>query len=341
MNTHKNDAAAFMERFSCAMDQHFADILSQGQDIAVGVSGGPDSMALCYALSELVGWKFKIHAITVDHRLREDSTSEAQHVSEALRGLPNVEHVILHWDYSEKPDSRIQERARKARYDVMSEHMKERAISHLFTAHHMDDQAETFLFRLSKGSGLDGLSAMPFRRALRGGELCRPFLDFSKQDILDFCAAKKIQYVNDPSNQSEVFARVRLRRSMDVLAEEGLSSKRLSVTAKRMSRAREALEYYAQRTFEDGVLNKDSDRIVFSLNALSDKPFDTIVRVVNTGLEALQDGDGKQYGVRMEKLEALCEDFLKPNTFRKRTLGKVIFERDNKKGEFIMSREHS
>ena len=230
----------FESALAHAMTAHFESDIGGAHAIAAGVSGGPDSMALCFALS---AWcaahrpDITLHALTVDHGLRPDSTQEAQHVQEKLACLSNVSHHILTWDHAEKPASRIQERARTARYDLMRAYMQAHDIRHLFLGHHMDDQAETFLLRLSSGSGLDGLSCMAHRQGRAPDFIvCRPLLGMCKTDILSFCDAHNIAFIHDPSNESAAFARVRLRRSMDILAAEGLSSKRLGVTAMRLAR---------------------------------------------------------------------------------------------------------
>ncbi|MGN7439177.1 MAG: tRNA lysidine(34) synthetase TilS [Alcanivorax sp.] len=339
-NTEQHSLSSFYGRFRQNMEDHFGDIIHSCQGIAVGVSGGPDSMALCHLLSQILGDGQTLYAITVDHRLRKEAAHEAAQVGELLSSLHNVKHVTLQWGYEAQPESRIQERAREARYHLMTQYMKDNGVSALFTAHHLDDQAETFLFRLSKGSGLDGLSAMPFRNELHDDfYICRPLLNLSKNDILQFCRENSLSYINDPSNQSDAFARVRLRKSMDVLKEEGLTPKRLGVTATRMLRAREALDFYAARAGEQGVILKDSDRVVFDCKLLLLNPFEVVLRVISAAMKEVQGNSGQHYGVRMEKLEALCEDLLKPNAFRKRTLGKVIFERNDKTGELILSKE--
>ncbi len=309
------------------------------QDIAVGVSGGADSMALCFALSECFSNNKKIHALTVDHGLRDESNAESQYVADKLKNLTNVTHHILKWEHDSgnKPDARIQEKARNARYNLMARYMMGLGITHLFLGHHMNDQAETFLFRLAKGSGIDGLSCMlPIQKMDNGIILCRPMLGVQKSEIIDFCSDKGISFIDDPSNECDDYARVRLRKSMDILSAEGLSTKRLAVNAMRHARARSALGFIADRAFIDCLVNKDAKRIVFDSKGLVCNPEEIILRVILRAVTELKSENG--YGARMEKMEALCFDFINAKQFRKQTLGGVIFERKDDK--FIMSLEN-
>ncbi|MEZ5814170.1 MAG: tRNA lysidine(34) synthetase TilS [Alphaproteobacteria bacterium] len=305
--------------------------------IAVAVSGGPDSMALCRLLG---GWAvergIEVHALTVDHSLRAESGDEALRVGGWLGGWRQVRHAVLRWDAPVQ--SAVQEEARRARYGLMAEYCRAHGIGHLFLAHHADDQAETVLFRLAKGSGLDGLAGMQALQVYDEGlVLVRPLLGFAKDDLTGFCEAEGISYIEDPSNENESFARVRLRKSRDILEEEGLSSKRLNVTAKRLSRARKALDAMAEAAYKEAVLKKDADCIVFNLEVLLEHPEEIVLRCVLKAVGVFR--PEADYAPRMEKVEALVEDFICGGTFRKRTLGGVVFERDDKGGVFRLSLE--
>ncbi len=309
------------------------------RSLAVAVSGGPDSMALCSLLSR---WALErgvqVHALTVDHGLRIEAKAEAEQVGEWLSGAAHITHHVLKWEH-EGVGARVQEAARAARYDLMAAHCRAHNIGALITAHHMDDQAETLLFRLSKGSGLDGLSGMAAVYDLGGGvTLYRPFLDVSKDKILAFCADEAIKFLSDPSNENSDFARVRLRHAREALEAEGLSNKRLAVTAKRLARAREALEILSLNTFHECMINNNSKRIELNLKTLSEHPEEIVLRVVMKGMEKIALSAG--YGPRFEKVEALVFDLLQGGDFRKRTLGGVIFEVDPAEGILSLRREN-
>jgi len=185
--------------------------------IAVGVSGGPDSMALMVLADRWArarggaAW-----ALVVDHRLRPESAAEAQTVGVwlAARGIP---HAVLPWD-GEKPDTGVQEAARAARYRLLAGWCRERGCLHLLTAHHRDDQAETYLIRRRAGSLTDGLAGMASVRELPQLRLVRPLLGVAKARLVAFLDAESQDYLRDPSNRNPAFERSRLR--MDAKAED-------------------------------------------------------------------------------------------------------------------------
>ncbi len=230
------------------------------------------------------------------------------------------------------------EDARTDRYTLLSEYCSRHGIKHLFLAHHQDDQAETFLFRLAKGSGLDGLAAMmPVQDYSPDLALLRPLLDIPKEQLVATCAAYEIPYANDPSNESEQFARPRLRKAREILEEEGLTSKRLAVTAMRLARARQALEEITDMALQDIIIDKETGRIVLDYKILRAWPGEIGLRVLLKAMRLVRAKD--DYGPRMERAEALFEDLMLAPTFRKRTLGGVIIARDDKKGLLFVTAE--
>ncbi|MGB4057743.1 MAG: tRNA lysidine(34) synthetase TilS [Alphaproteobacteria bacterium] len=326
--------------FSEILESRFFGSLKDMKTIAVALSGGPDSMALAGLLSEWVDKRGgpDIHALTVDHGLRPESREEAAGVSKWIKNWPRIRHEILKWE-GKKPEKRIQEEARYARYRLMGDYCRERGIHSLFLAHHLDDQAETFLLRLAKGSGLDGLAAMRPTQNKKGTNILRPFLFIPKERLVATCAAREIPFVNDPSNNSDDFARVRIRKSMAVLEAEGLTSKRLAVTAERLERARSALTIFTEKAIESSIVKKDTNCIVFKNSSLNQWPEEIVLRVVIDAIKTLRSEE--EYLPRMEKIESLFSDFMKPESFTKRTLGGLIFERDDKEGQFIISIENA
>jgi tRNA(Ile)-lysidine synthase len=334
----------FKDRFSKTMQTYFAKDAFP-KKIAVAVSGGADSMALVFSLANYVGEyapETQIYALSVDHRLREEAAEEARFVGKSLSKLPNVSHQILVWEQGSDQETRIEERARAARYGLLFGFMVENDITHLFIGHHQNDQAETFLFRLAKGSGLDGLACMPemgetFHNGYRF-MVCRPLLGEKRTAILDYVAKYSILYIEDPSNQDEQYARVRLRKSMAVLSKEGLTSKRLDVTSKRIRRARDAIVYITDIEYKKVVKTIDTDEIVLYHDLLVKEPLEIVIRIILKAIETLKD-EPAGYGPRLERVEKLCEDLMQPNKFRKRTLHGIIFEHKAKSGEVVLSLE--
>jgi tRNA(Ile)-lysidine synthase len=290
----------------------------ENHDVAVALSGGPDSMALCHQLS--AASRARVHALTVDHGLRPESADEAQKVAAWVKDWPNVTHHILTWA-GEKPDTRIMETARAARYDLMAAYCREHGIADLYLAHHQNDQAETFLIRLAKGSGLDGLAGMSAAQNRDGLVLRRPLLGMPKSELIAYCEAHGVPFVNDPSNEKMDYLRPRLRAARDVLDAEGLTSKRLSVTAARLSRARAALEFYTDSFWRDHV-SETNGGIKVSLAALTAVPSEVALRVVLRSLSRFRPEE--DYAPRMERVEALTDDILSGG-FRGATLGGCRF----------------
>lgn len=313
----------------------------KAQPVAVGVSGGPDSMALLKALSsfaEQAGQSFTINALIVDHGLRSESGEEASKVYQQVKNWPQVRAHILRWD-QQGVDSRVQEEARAARYDLMHGFCQEQGIDYLFLGHHKDDQAETFLFRLAKGSGLEGLCAMQELQPLNDTSvfLARPFLHTSKEVLVRFCKAMQLPFIEDPSNHNEKFARARLRQSWQVLAEEGLTTERLATTISRLRRAQQALDIISDNIYSAATKTANSKQIVLDIVTLKSQPYDIGYRVLVKAMNGC--AASTNYGPRMQKMETLALDIFAPAPFRKRTLGGVVFERDDERGVIILSAE--
>ena len=288
--------------------------------IAVALSGGPDSMALAHALS--VQGNAKIFALTVDHGLREGSDKEAEQVAQWVKDWPQVTHIILKWQ-ADKPQTRIMEEARKARYDLMAGFCREQEIHSLYLAHHMDDQAETFLLRLAAGSGLDGLAGM---RAQQNYDesltLKRPCLSVTKEELITYCKENDIPFVLDPSNEKTDYARPRLRAARRVLEEEGLTSKRLSVTAMRLRRARSALEQITDEVFT-AHCQQEAQGIMADWTALKSQPEEILLRLLLKAIDLA--GPARDYPPRMEKVEDLLSRLLYDSNFSGATLGGCKF----------------
>ena len=318
---------------------NFADlpvVKNTGSDkaIAIALSGGPDSMALCWLLSHTLN--VTVHAITVDHGLRKDSASEAKRIVGWIKKWPRVKHVILKLKLGK---TRIMEAAREERYKALASYCRKHKIRHLFVAHHQDDQAETFLFRLAKGSGLDGLAGISDLQVYdKNLTLVRPLLGVSKEEIISLCQKNKIPFVTDPSNQNTDYARPRLRAARAALEKEGLSYKRLAVTATRLRLGREALEHYTHWEYESALIESKKKELTFDYPSLAVAPSDIRLRVL---LKAMNNLGIKAYGPRREKLEDLAQalfDTKKP--FKNRTLGGFIFRRDDLKNRLVVEKEN-
>lgn len=178
--------------------------------IAVGVSGGRDSMCLALLASRWVGQRGgEIIALTVDHGLRPDSADEACQVGEWLRGY-GIHHHVLRWD-GPYPVSGLQAAARAARYRLLGDYCRDYGILHLLVAHHREDQAETVMIRRARDSGRDGLAAMAAVREQPHMRVLRPLLEVSRDCLTATLVAGDQKWVDDPSNDNTAMARGRLR----------------------------------------------------------------------------------------------------------------------------------
>ena len=182
----------------------------------------------------------RVLALVVDHGLRPDSGAEARRVTGWLGDI-GIGHAVLSWD-GPKPAAEIQAAARAARYRLLVDHCRADGVLHLLIAHHRDDQAETFLLRLGRGSGLDGLAAMAAIVETAGGRLLRPLLAVPPARLRATLEARGLPWVDDPSNRDSGFARTRLRGLAPLLAADGVTPGRLGRTAMALGRARRILD---------------------------------------------------------------------------------------------------
>lgn len=213
----------------------------QSPELAVAVSGGADSVALCLLAEE---WAHRHSgraiAVIVDHGLRPGSAEEARGVSGRLdaRGIATA---VLRWEDA-KPASDVQAAARAARYGLLTGWCRDAGVLHLLLAHHRDDQAETVLLRLGRGSGVDGLAAMAVIVETPAVRILRPLLDIPKARLRATLRARGEPWVEDPSNVDPAFARTHLRMQAPAFAAAGLTARRLAGMAHALGRARSALE---------------------------------------------------------------------------------------------------
>ena len=284
--------------------------------IILAVSGGPDSIALMWLMAR---WRRalargpRLQAVTIDHGLRAESAREARAVKRLARGL-GLPHRTLRWT-GEKPKSGLPAAARAARYRLLAAAARRSGASHIFTAHTRDDQAETLLMRLLRGSGLVGLAAMARQTEREGVLIARPFLDVSKSQLIATLEHAKVGFADDPTNRDISFTRPRIRALIKELAAEGGDARNLARLASRLARANAAIEilvegaarYLALRDREDA----SDAKVAFDAKAFDAKAFDAKAFAVLPGeirLRLLQraiDRVGHEGPAELGKLEAL------------------------------------
>jgi tRNA(Ile)-lysidine synthase len=211
--------------------------------IVLAVSGGPDSVALMWLAAR---WRRtlargpRLVAVTVDHGLRAEAKAEARDVKRLARAL-DLPHRTMRWTGA-KPKTGLPAAARAARYRLLAQAARASGATHILTAHTRDDQAETLLMRLLRGSGIAGLAAMARQSERDGVLLARPFLHVSKSQLIATLKKAKLGFADDPTNRDLNFARPRIRTLMPVLAAEGGDTRNLARLASRLARANQAVE---------------------------------------------------------------------------------------------------
>ena len=287
---------------------------------ALAVSGGSDSTALMVLLADwLVQTKRKPanHVVlTVDHGLRTGSAEEARGVGVAAERL-GFRHAVLTW-VGAKPHTAVQEAARGARYALIAGAMREMRAVSLFTGHTQDDQAETLLMRLARGSGVDGLSAMASRAPLAGfdtgndgsaRDILRPLLAVPKARLRATLASRGIAWMEDPSNERSDFERVRLRAARADLDALGLSNEVLARSAHRLQRARAVLEAFTDTFCAPGATNVTADtlgRIAIDRDALRETGDEIALRVMMRVIRAAGGVQAPVAYARLETIVAAC-----------------------------------
>lgn len=215
--------------------------------LVLAVSGGADSFGMLAAFAR---WRTltgeggpQLSVAAVDHGLRPEAAAECGYVGQAASRL-GLAATVLRWE-GDKPASGLQEAARAARYRLLGDHARAVGASAVVVAHHLEDQAETVMMRLARGSGPLGLKAMAGRSERDGLRILRPFLWVPKARLAATARAAGLDPISDPSNADERFTRVRMRRLMPLLAAEGLDAERLAILAGRVRMLDEALSHHA------------------------------------------------------------------------------------------------
>ncbi|WP_159096860.1 tRNA lysidine(34) synthetase TilS [Pseudovibrio sp. Alg231-02] len=320
MTTASNQVALFS---SDELNELFGEYKSFRR-IAVGVSGGADSMALLYLLKQWtqeLGFSApELYAFTVDHGLRAEAASEAAGVAQYCRRI-DVPHETLHW-LGEKPSSNIQSEARDARHALLRQAAEDHGCEGLFLGHHLEDQAETFLTRLARGSGVYGLACIRKDRELDGFQICRPLLEISKVRLKSLLHSAQVPWFEDPSNEDEQFTRVKFRQAQQELDELGLTAAKLSDTARRMARAADAIDVWVDEVAEKSCTFHSAGPVRFDSSCLEYIPDEIGLRLVGRLVRYIS---GAPYMPRLAKLEGLYETLKTEDGSRAATLGGVRF----------------
>lgn len=316
-----------------AADRLLAPLLDHTH-LALAVSGGSDSVALMLLAS---AWRQrhrdapKLSVLTVDHQLRADAAGEAATVSgwAADLGLP---HATLRWE-GDKPENGLQDAARQARYRLMSQWCTRHAAQAIVTAHTLEDQAETFLMRLGRGSGIDGLSAMTVWNDAPW-PLLRPLLGVTRGCLRAYLDEAGRTWIDDPSNDDCGFERVRVRKAIVGLVDCGITAEAIARSARRLDRARQVLAAQAAVLHGQAVHGCDTGEVLICLEQYTNAPQELRIRLLQRVIGEV----GGQNFQRMSALERL-DDWLLAETGRAKTLGNCKISK--RKRQIAVARERA
>jgi len=289
----------------------------------VAVSGGPDSLALV-ALSKAYTFykKSKFHYVLIDHKIREKSGQEAKKVKSILK-RKKINLKIL--DNKKKIFKNVQAEARNSRYEILINYCKRNKIKTILTAHNLEDQVETFLIRLSRGSGLKGLSAMkPLSTISAKVALFRPLLDVKKFFLIKISKNIFGTYIKDPSNKNVKYLRTKVRNLKKPLEESGIRYEQIFRSIQNLSLSKITLENYSSKIFKKMIKNQNNE-ISINFKKYQELSHDIKLALINVSIKRLRKN---YYDLRSKKVANLIESLDKKN-FKKSTLGGCIFFKKN------------
>ena len=300
--------------------------------IAIAISGGPDSLALAalaknYSLEK----KTKFYYVLVDHRIRKNSFKEALKVKKILKRFKIKLDILTNYLKIEK---NVQSTARTIRYKLLSKFCEKKNIATILTAHNLEDQVETFFIRLSRGSGLRGLSAMQsstkIHKRLR---LYRPLLEIKKRDLTKI--SKKIfgEYIRDPSNRNTKYLRVKIRKLKKPLMNSGISYDQIIKSINNLASSKVTLENFMIKKSKEFIKKKINGKIYLDLKQFNKSNEEIRIRVINDVIKELHNN---YYNPRSKKVVNLIKN-IKNKAFKKSTLSKCVFERQ--KDQLLIKKE--
>jgi tRNA(Ile)-lysidine synthase len=314
----------------------FSSSLKVKEDLAVAVSGGPDSLALaylakCYSLKHNI----KVRYYLINHKLRKESSQEAETVKKILKKI-DIQCRILNWN-GKKPSKNIQATARDKRYSLLSNECKKDNIKYLLLGHHQNDLFENFLIRIVRGSGLNGLISFNKNTKYRDQNLhiVRPLLNLEKKDLLYISNEVFSFFIKDPSNINEEYKRTRIRNLLNLLEKEGLDIKKLQLTINNLKDSDRSIKFYVDRNLKKNVVFLKRKKIYILSYNFFDQSHEIIFRSLTNLIQKL---GKKYYPVRGKSINELIKK-ISEKSFTKVTLGGCYVERVNE--TILISEENS
>ena len=297
----------------------------------IAVSGGPDSLALA-ALVKAYSYinKCKIFYVLIDHNLRKNSSNEAKLVKKLLKKYKINLNIIKN---KKLITNNIQGQAREIRYNLLSVFCKKNKIKIILTAHNFEDQVETFFIRLSRGSGLHGLSSMkPISKLNSNITLLRPLLNIKKFQLIKISKIIFGKYFKDPTNNNKKYLRTRIRKFKSTLEKSGILYDQIFRSIKNLSSSRDTLDLYFNNIYKD-LINKNKNQLSINLKKFNKINQEMKMRVLN---KALKESSKSYYASRSKKIINLVEQLSEKKNV-KFTLSKCIILKE--KNHIIIKKE--
>jgi len=291
---------------------------------AVGISGGPDSLALAF-LTKIFAIKYKLNCryFIVDHKLRKDSTSESKKVKEILSNF-GIKAEILTWK-GKKPINKIQASARKKRYELLFAKCKSLKISNLIIGHHLDDLFENFFISMLRGSGLKGLTSLKKKIMINNINIIRPLLNFEKKN-LEFISKYVFNFfVKDPSNENIDFKRIKIRKIIDQFKISGLEKDKLFLTLKNLRSSDKTIQFYTEQNKKVNSFLDIKDKRLFLNKLFFNQPYEVVFRSLSDSIKII---GGRYYSARGKKIDNILE-MIEKNSLEKVTLAGCIIKMVN------------
>lgn len=274
----------------------------------VGVSGGPDSLALaalCKAIEK--DKNSKIFFLHVNHGLRKNASKEVIIIKNLLKKIKSKLYCIK---VKKKIFKNIQSEARKERYKIFQNFSLKKNLPYVLTAHHKDDQIETFLIRLSRGSGVQGLSSMSRLSKLSyKSKILRPLLNFEKRELKYI--AKKVfgKYLKDPSNKNNKFLRVKIRGITPILEKSGIPKDQIIKSIKNLSSSNSLINNYINLIY-NSITEKKKNKIFINFKKIKKETEEVKIKILN---KAIINVSKSYYPPRSKKVKNLIENLSKNN----------------------------
>jgi tRNA(Ile)-lysidine synthase len=285
----------------------------------VAVSGGPDSLALA-ALAKSYNFlkKTKFYYVLIDHNLRKNSNQEAEKVKKLLKKTKINLKIFLN---KKKIIKNIQAEARNARYDILTKYCEKNNVRVILTAHNLEDQVETFFIRLSRGSGLTGLSAMKPLSKINGRiSLYRPLLDTKKKFLIKISKNIFGTYFKDPSNKNKKYLRTKVRNLKKPLENSGIKYEQIFKSIQNLSFSKTTIDIYLNKIFSE-LIKKVDNEILIDFNKYKILSKDIKMALINKSVKKLKKN---YYDLRSKKVVNLINSIEK-RKFKKSNLGGCIF----------------